>query len=259
MFFRLASLVTVVVVLFPSFAHATILSASSSGTIENGIDEVGLFGAKGTSLAGKNYFLELRFDRSLNTDFIATANNLGNGSQGKAPVTLTAIVDGATYSRVITNGIGYQAIYYGLSTADHTNYGTTPNHVFDGFSASIDTPMSYGLDYFSSNLSYGSQGRSFTGAYSDVSKQFNVLTTSSILDWSRASFNFTSNMRGESSDGRTYFYAPNATSFSFNAAEDAPSVPEPDTLALFGLSLASLIVGRRVRNLPTKHTNFAKK
>ncbi|SNT33913.1 PEP-CTERM protein-sorting domain-containing protein [Noviherbaspirillum humi] len=221
-----------------SSASATVFTYTSSGTISgdysDSYDYSGIFG--GGSLFGKSFTLTTSFDTNNNYGNESYPNQYSN-SYGYAPISVSVNVDGHSYSTTITNnnwGQGY--IANGLSAGNVAGYYLDEVYTY-GYGNANDGSyiqmQQYAYDYWDA----------FVGSS-------NSLDISRTIDPSNFYVNYAYFYLSDPTAGSTYFNTYGGTAYGVSSGIQSivingGNVPEPETLALFGIGLLGFVATRR--------------
>ncbi|SNT29319.1 PEP-CTERM protein-sorting domain-containing protein [Noviherbaspirillum humi] len=220
-----------------SSASATVFTYTSSGTISGGYndsyDYSGLFG--GGSLFGKSFTLTTSFDTN-NNYWNESYPNQYSSSYGYAPMSVSVNVDGHSYATTISNSYSGQGfIANGVSTGN-TSYD-------------IDEVYTYGSG-ITDNGSYVEIQQYAYDYWNTFVGSSNSLDISRTIDPSNLFVSQAYFYLSDPTAGSTYFNIYGGTAYGVSSGIQSivingGNVPEPETLALFGIGLLGFAVTRR--------------
>jgi hypothetical protein len=192
----------------PSVAQASSYVLSTTGSVTSGVDNRGLFGTAGASLAGDKFALSILFDSSL-----AYTDNVHASDLSGAAAVVSLTVGSKTVVEIITSG--WAQLDVQDSTWGSDLYGLATGTATDG------TWLRAEEEVGSSNAFVGNDSPTQTIGYSTQAG-----------DIAYANFDLTE--------------SGIATDFSASASSvSLQTVPEPAAMGLFGIGLAALGVIRR--------------
>lgn len=207
-----------------SGAQAALVTTTSQGTISYGYDGRGLFGAAGADLSGLSYSLTISGDTSGYTDISVPAYSyLYSYGYGANSVSMT--VNNATYSW--TNDYAQFFLSNGYSVGN----SSYPYDQIQGFAQRNNSNVQEYVYNFGLADAYYPGGGPFVGPVLDLNGSY----TSSGGYGYAALYSYDNNTGSNSN----WYAAPSTVSWN------GGTVPEPGTIALFGLALLAFGVTRR--------------